>query len=143
MLMKKILLFFVTIMLSAGLGFAQSRNITGKVTDATTGEGIPFASIQVKGTMTGASADADGNYSINVKSNDAVLVFVSVGYKQHEVATDGKKNINVELNLDATALDETIVVAGTFPTSRRPLTAWLLVCRPLPEADSLVPDRLS
>ena len=31
MLMKKILLFFVTIMLSAGLGFAQSRNITGKV----------------------------------------------------------------------------------------------------------------
>ena len=111
MLMKKILLFFVTIMLSAGLGFAQSRNITGKVTDATTGEGIPFASIQVKGTMTGASADADGNYSINVKSNDAVLVFVSVGYKQQEVATDGKKNINVELNLDATALDETIVVA--------------------------------
>lgn len=111
MLMKKILLFFVTIMLSAGLGFAQNRNITGKVTDATTGEGIPFASIQVKGTMTGASADADGNYSINVKSNDAVLVFVSVGYKQHEVATDGKKNINVELNLDATAIDETIVVA--------------------------------
>lgn len=153
-------------MLSAGLGFAQSRNITGKVTDATTGEGIPFASIQVKGTMTGASADADGNYSINVKSNDAVLVFVSVGYKQHEVATDGKKNINVELNLDATAIDETIVVAygtahkksftgsvavvktriwsaGTFPTSRRPLTAWHLVCRLLPEADSLVQDRLS
>lgn len=80
MLMKKILLFFVTIMLSAGLGFAQSRNITGKVTDATTGEGIPFASIQVKGTMTGASADADGNYSINVKSNDALCLssFLSV-----------------------------------------------------------------
>ncbi len=115
--MKKVLLFFVTVLVSTGLAFAQSRDVTGKVTDASTGEGIPFASIQVKGTMTGTSADAEGNYSIRVKSDDAVLVFVSVGYKQVEAAAAGKKIINVELPVDATALDETIVVA--FGTSTK------------------------
>ncbi len=115
--MKKVLLFFVTILVSTGLAFAQSRDVVGKVTDAATGEGIPFASIQVKGTMTGTSADADGNYSIKVKSDDAVLVFVSVGYKQVEAATAGQKTINVELPVDATALEETIVVA--FGTSTK------------------------
>ncbi len=115
--MKKVLLFFVTILVSTGLAFAQSRDIAGKVTDASTGEGIPFASIQVKGTMTGTSADAEGNYSIKVKSDDAVLVFVSVGYKQVEAAAAGKKIINVELPVDATALEETIVVA--FGTSTK------------------------
>ena len=116
--------------------------------------------------MTGASADADGNYKISVKSKDAVLVFVSVGYKQHEVATDGKTNINVELHLDATAIDETIVVAyGTahkksFTGSvavvknkdlerrnvsnvTKALDGLAPVCRLLPEADSLVQDQLS
>ena len=111
LLMKKILLFFVAIMMSAGLALAQNREISGKITDASSGTGIPFASVQVKGTMIGTSADAEGNYSIRVKSDDDVLVFVSVGYKQVEAATAGLKVVNVELPVDATALDETIVVA--------------------------------
>ena len=109
--MKKILLFFVAIMMSAGLALAQNREISGKITDASSGTGIPFASVQVKGTMIGTSADAEGNYSIRVKSDDDVLVFVSVGYKQVEAATAGLKVVNVELPVDATALDETIVIA--------------------------------
>ena len=115
--MKKVLLFFVAIMMSAGLALAQNREISGKVTDASTGEGIPFASVQVKGTMTGTSADADGNYSIKVKAGEDVLVFISVGYKQVEAAAAGRSIVNVELPVDATALDETIVVA--FGTSTK------------------------
>ena len=111
LLMKKILLFFVAIMMSAGLALAQNREISGKITDASSGTGIPFASVQVKGTMIGTSADAEGNYSIRVKSDDDVLVFVSVGYKQVEAATAGLKVVNVELPVDATALEETIVIA--------------------------------
>ena len=72
MLMKKVVIFFVAAMMSVGLAFAQNHTVTGLVTDASTGEPIPFASIQVKGTMTGASSDAEGLYSINVKSKDAV-----------------------------------------------------------------------
>jgi len=115
--MKKVLLFFVAIMMSAGLALAQNREIAGKVTDASTGEGIPFASVQVKGTMTGTAADADGNYSITVKSDDAVLVFVSVGYSQVEIPAGGKKIVDVELPVDNVALDETVVIA--FGTTTR------------------------
>ena len=115
--MKKVLLFFVAIMMSAGLAFAQNREISGKVTDASTGEGIPFASVQVKGTMIGTSADADGNYSIKVKSDEDVLVFVSVGYKQVEAAVSGKKVINAPLPVDSVALDDVVVVA--YGSSKR------------------------
>lgn len=110
--MRKIILLTLGILMSVGGGlFAQGRDVSGRVTDAGTGEGIPFASVQVKGTMTGASADADGNYSISTKSDDDVLVFVSIGYKTVEVALGGRSVINVELPEDATALDEIIVVA--------------------------------
>ena len=109
--MKKVVIFFVAAMMSVGLAFAQNQTVTGLVTDASTGEPIPFASIQVKGTMTGASSDALGLYSINVKSKDAVLIFSSVGYEPSEVAVAGKTKINVSLALDAKALEETIVIA--------------------------------
>ncbi len=110
MLMKKIALFFVAAVMSVGVTFAQSA-VTGTVTDSATGEAIPFASIQVKGTMTGASSDAEGNYSIKAPSQDAVLIFSSVGYVSAEVAVAGKTKINVTLEPDAVALDETIVIA--------------------------------
>lgn len=109
--MKKVFLFLVAITMTAGLVSAQNREVSGKIEDASTGEGIPFASVQIKGTMTGTSADADGNYSIRLKSDEDVLVFVSVGYRQAEVAAAGKKTVNVKLTVDATALEETIVVA--------------------------------
>lgn len=110
-LMKKVVLFFVAVMMSAGLAFAQVQAVAGLVTDASTGEPIPFASIQVKGTMTGASSDAEGQYRINVKSADAVLIFSSVGYKTAEVSVAEQTKINVSLEPDSQHLDETIVIA--------------------------------
>lgn len=59
--------------------FAQNITVKGVVTDATTGEGIPYASIQVKGTVTGTSTDADGAFSFSVPSR-ATLIFSSIGY---------------------------------------------------------------
>ena len=44
---------------------AQGLKVSGVVTDVGTGEGIPFASVIVKGTMNGVSTDADGSYSIS------------------------------------------------------------------------------
>lgn len=59
------------------------RVISGKVTD---GNGVPisFASVQIKGTKTGVSADANGAYSIRVNSN-ALLIISGSGYKEAEV----------------------------------------------------------
>ena len=94
------------------LGSALAQNITvkGEVKDANTGEGVPFASIQVKGTMTGTATDAAGKYAIDVPRN-AVLIFSSIGYINQEAAVDGRNVVNILLVPDAEALEETVVVA--------------------------------
>ncbi len=51
----------------------QERTVTGRITDEN-GEGLPGASVAVKGTSRGTTATAEGTYSISVPSNDAVLV---------------------------------------------------------------------
>ena len=109
--MKKMKLFFTAMMVlmtSVSL-FAQDVTVTGVVTDASTGDPVPFASIQIKGTLTGGSTDADGNYSILV-ADDAVLVFSSIGYQSQEIEVSGRDNINVALQPDSEMLEETVVI---------------------------------
>ena len=108
--MKKIrtVLVFVLTLACTGL-FAQNVQISGLVTDVN-GEGIPFASIQVKGTSTGVSTDADGAYKISAPSK-ATLIFSSIGYKSEEVAVNGRAKIDVTLSPDKEMIEETVVVA--------------------------------
>ena len=109
--MKKIKIFLSMLLVTVGVSaLAQTHTVTGKVTDASTGEGVPFASIQVKGTMTGANADGDGNYTLSAKS-DAVIVFSAIGYVAAEVPVASRAIVNANLEPDANVLDETIVVA--------------------------------
>ena len=105
-------MFFVALtLLVSSAAFAQkTTTVKGTVTDATTGEGVPYASVLIKGTMNGVSADADGEYSISVPSN-GVLVFSSIGYLSQEMIAGERAILNVALQLDSQALDETIVVA--------------------------------
>ena len=108
--MKKIKVFLTVLAMAVTtLGFAQNITVTGTVKDASTGEGIPFAAIQIQGTTTGASTDADGNYSISTPSN-STLVFSSIGYIQQNIAVAGQKTINVSLSPDAEALEGTVVI---------------------------------
>ena len=109
--MKKIKLFFLAMaMLVSSVAFGQELTVTGVVKDSSTGEGVPFASLQVKGTMTGTSSDLDGYYTISVPA-DGVLIFSSVGYVTVEVPVAGKAQHDVLLDPDTEALEETIVVA--------------------------------
>ena len=109
--MKKIKLFFMAMaMLVSSLAYGQTLKVTGVVSDASTGEGIPYAAVQVKGTMTGVSTDGEGLYTISAPA-DGVLVFSSVGYVSQEVNVAGSAKVNVELLPDTEALEETIVVA--------------------------------
>ena len=116
--MKKIRFFVTSLLLVMSVGlFAQNIQVKGTVTDASTGEVIPFASVSVKGTMTGAATDLDGNYQLTAPAN-GVLVFSFVGYQNLEVAIEGKSVINAALATDQELLEETIVVAyGTSTKS--------------------------
>ena len=106
----KLTLTFVAMLMLSVSAFAQNLTVSGVVTDSSTGLGVPFASIQIKGTMTGASTDGDGLYSISTPS-DGVLIFTSIGYKDVEVAVNGKAKVDVVLHPDTETLEETIVVA--------------------------------
>ena len=100
--------------------FAQGVTVRGTVTDALTGEPIPFASVQVKGTMTGAATDLDGKYSIlsPTGSRDITLVFSFVGYKTIEVAVEGRAIVDVSIQPDTEVLEDVLVVAyGTAKKS--------------------------
>ena len=109
--MKKIKLFFLAMaMLVSSLAFGQNLTVTGVVKDSSTGEGVPFASLQIKGTMTGTSSDMDGYYTISVPA-DGVLIFSSVGYVTLEVPVAGKAQHDIMLSPDTEAIEETIVVA--------------------------------
>lgn len=83
--------------------------ISGKITDE---EGLPMpsATIIIKGTTTGVISQIDGAYSINVPSESTVLIFSYTGYVKQEIAVTNRKIINVEMQPNATSLNEMVVV---------------------------------
>ncbi|MCF0064553.1 TonB-dependent receptor [Dyadobacter sp. LJ419] len=83
--------------------------VTGKVTGPD-GEPLPGASVLVKSTTRGTSADQDGNFRLTVQDANAVLVFSLVGYAAKEVVVGTQQIINVTLAVDNKTLDEVVVV---------------------------------
>ncbi len=109
--MKKLRIILTGLLfMAASTAMAQNLTVTGVVKDSSTGEPVPFASIQIEGTMTGGMTDVDGVYSIPVPS-DGVLIFSSIGYKDSIVPVDGVAVHDVMLAPDTEMIEETIVVA--------------------------------
>lgn len=88
----------------------QQIAVKGRVTD-TLNEGIPGANVMVKGTTQGAITDVDGNFSINVPNEKAVLVISFIGYITQEVTVGNKRMINVTMKDDSQSLEEVVVIA--------------------------------
>lgn len=113
----RVILTCLMIVLASAAAFAQNITVRGMVKDANTGEGIPYASVQVKGTITGTATDGDGFYTIVAPMN-ASLVFSSIGYVTQEAAIDGRSVIDILMASDTESLEETVVVAyGTAKKS--------------------------
>ena len=89
---------------------AQSKTVSGTVTDQTTGQGLPGVAVLVKGTTVGTATSTDGTYTINVPANGSTLVFRFIGYQTVERAIGNSGNISVALPLDNKQLQEVIVV---------------------------------
>jgi TonB-dependent SusC/RagA subfamily outer membrane receptor len=88
----------------------QGITITGKVLSSEDDSGLPGANVIVKGTSTGTVTDIEGNYSLEVPDENAVLVFSSVGFTTAEVIVGNRSTIDITLNVDLTTLDEIVVV---------------------------------
>jgi TonB-dependent starch-binding outer membrane protein SusC len=88
----------------------QEREITGAITDINN-QPLLGVNITVEGTTTGAVSDFDGNYSINVSSNDAILVFTYIGMKTVRRTVGESNTVNVLMEDDDQSLDEIIITA--------------------------------
>lgn len=116
--MKRILFLVVAVCLPSIL-FAQSKTVSGKVTD-TAGEAVIGVSVAVKGTTIGTVTNVDGEYSINVPESNSVLVFSYIGMLTQEIVP-ASNVLDVVLKESAQDLDE-LVVIGYGVVKKRDLT---------------------
>ena len=108
---KNLLMTLLLAFMTAASVFAQDRKVTGKVTAAEDGSGLPGVTISIKGTGKGTQTNVDGEYSVTVP-NAATLVFSFVGLNSQTIAVGSQAVINVKLSTDARQLSE-VVVTGT------------------------------
>ncbi|WP_185154422.1 carboxypeptidase-like regulatory domain-containing protein [Fulvivirga sp. M361] len=104
--MKKTCVFFVVLLiLSSSISLhSKSVNVCGKITHASTEEGIPGANVVIKGTSYGTITDKDGNYSLEVEFGQT-LVISFVGYRTEEVLVKACR-IDVSLREDVISLEK-------------------------------------
>jgi TonB-linked SusC/RagA family outer membrane protein len=100
---------------------AQNNQVTGTILDSETQEPLLGVNVLEKGTSNGAMTNFDGEYSLEVSSPDAVLVFSYIGFRTLEVNVDGRSTINATLQVDSDSLDE-VVVVGYGTTRKSDLT---------------------
>jgi TonB-linked SusC/RagA family outer membrane protein len=117
---KTFLLWLVGLLFTSAQVFAQSRTVSGVVTDADDGEPLIGVSVLVKGTTIGAVTDFDGKYSLEVPADAQTLVISYVGYTSVEVPiTSGTINVKLKSGVE---LEETVVV-GYQSVKRSDLTS--------------------
>ncbi len=100
---------FLLVLIIASQSLSAQINVSGKISDEN-GEALIGATIAVKGTASGTSADLDGNYVIQVSDENTVLVFSFVGYLSQEIRVGTNTLLNVILKQDMTKIDEVVVV---------------------------------
>lgn len=114
-----VLVAMCALILSVGSMWAQNVAVSGTVSDQN-GEPVVGAYVVVEGTTTGASTDANGAYSLTAPSK-GTLVFTCMGYKDQQVAINGRSRIDVILAEDAMMLEETVVTALGIKKERKAL----------------------
>ncbi|WP_445734296.1 TonB-dependent receptor [Mariniflexile sp.] len=87
---------------------AQKFTVSGTVKDSN-GQPLPGATVIEKGTQNGAQTDFDGQFNLEVKNGEAVLVVSYIGFATQEIAVGNRKNINVALVESVQGLDEVVV----------------------------------
>jgi len=111
----RLLLF--CIFYSAGFVFAQNPEVSGRVTDATSGE--PLVGVNVfYSNLQGVATDASGFYAISVSPGKVILQFRFIGYNavQKELSQNqGQKlTLNIAMEVSASLLNEVVVSASRY-----------------------------
>lgn len=117
--MKKIALMLLGIaMFGVLVAEAQVKTVSGTVTSAEDGLGIPGVSVSVKGTTIGTVTNLDGQYKLEVPQEAKVLVFSFVGMKTQELPITGT-TVDAVMQPDVVGLDEVVVTAMGITRSEK------------------------
>jgi TonB-linked SusC/RagA family outer membrane protein len=100
---------FPIIFLAGLLSMSSQLQVSGTVTDA---DDIPLAGANIveKGTINGTQTDFDGNFSISLDDENAILTVSYIGFKTNEVPVGGQSEVSITMQEDAAGLDEVVVV---------------------------------
>ena len=100
---------------------SNKRIIKGLISDEF-GEPLIGVSVLVKGTTTGTITDIDGNYSIEIPNDNAILEFSYIGYQKATLSISGATSFNIILKEDAQVLNEVVVTAMGITREAKTLT---------------------
>ena len=96
--------------------YPNSFVVTGKITDVD-GNPVSFATIKIKGTNSGVSADANGVFSLKVNNESDILVVNAASFKAVEVPVATRRLFNIVMEKNGNELKE-VVVTSAFGTKR-------------------------
>ncbi|MFI5193968.1 MAG: SusC/RagA family TonB-linked outer membrane protein [Chitinophagales bacterium] len=114
--LKKIMVFSLLFCFIISQTFAQTRRITGKVTNEK-GEPVAGATIQANGSGTGTSTDEKGEFALTVRSNARTLQISNIGYTTATVVIGASDQVSVSLAPENSTLNDVVVVG--YGTARR------------------------
>jgi len=103
---------FMTLLLLSIFGstaLAQTNEIKGKVTDASTGDVLPGVNIVIQGTSTGTATNRNGDYTLMASSSDT-LIFTYIGYQKQIVPVNGQSTIDVQMSQVSLKGQELVVI---------------------------------
>ena len=122
MLMNKIVMLLCSLLLGS-ISFAQTKQITGVLVDATSKQPITAATVKVKGGKAVAISDADGRFSIAVPTTgNVVLQISSVGFAAVEKTVAAAENsVNFSLSPVVGELGAVVVTALGIRKEKRAL----------------------
>ena len=120
--MKALSLITLLTVFSISAAFAQGREVSGTILDATLGDPLPGVTVLIKGTTRGTTTDLDGRFSLTVQPGDETLVFSFVGFTAQELAIGNRSTFDIELEEDIQSLQEAVVI-GYGTQDRKEITS--------------------
>ncbi len=114
--MKKALLLLAMLVTTFAL-FAQTKTISGKITDASTKDPLVGATVLVKGTQTGTATDADGKFTLDVPADAKTITISYVGFISRDFPIATTTNWTIALEPNAIATQEVVVSSSRVAES--------------------------
>ena len=129
----------IGLLFSFQLLWAQTKTVTGKVTDSKDGSPVAGASVIVKGTKVGTISGSDGAFSISAPEKSTTLIISGVGFETQEVRISGS-SVQISLRAGESRNLEEVIVTGYGTKVKRDLTGNIARVKGAEVANMPVPN---